>query len=265
MTAQWTPATQEGQMPEDLSLSEWIGQAIGRASTCWSNIQGAGVFDSSTANVVHQSLHDHIHRVIDEVIKAATPVQEEVEPFEVWSRRQIEKFGRIINDELFRRVDWLETKVKQAEKTDWFTEDSTLGRWMERVRKLEQLALSYDKRVKTAENDIEAIQDQQDMVADNSMAFNDRLKQLEAEIEGLRGRVITEQDRELKFRNMFQQEPAPLDAVGMVQINQAEERVRQYMKNHFSEGTISGVLMALRGDPVTSGTDWSGITGRTQY
>lgn len=68
----WVPIVNFNGRLEDVSLAEWIGQAIGAASVCWENPGGAGIFDSAEAARIAESLHGHIQEVIDGVIKETT-------------------------------------------------------------------------------------------------------------------------------------------------------------------------------------------------
>lgn len=43
-------------------IDQVIGEAIGRASVCWENMEGTGVFDSDTASQITQEVLDVIHR-----------------------------------------------------------------------------------------------------------------------------------------------------------------------------------------------------------
>lgn len=64
----WLPVVNfEGRL-EDVTLAEWIGQAVGAASMCWEDVEKAGVFDSTQARVISGSLHRHVQKVIDQVI-----------------------------------------------------------------------------------------------------------------------------------------------------------------------------------------------------
>lgn len=65
----WQPQAPEGQTPEDLSLAEWIGQAIGRASTCWVGGTGALEFDGSSARAVAFGLVEHIEGLMTDVAR----------------------------------------------------------------------------------------------------------------------------------------------------------------------------------------------------
>ena len=65
----WLPVVNfEGRL-EDVSLAEWIGQAIGAASMCWEDVAKAGVFDSTQALIISDSLHRHVQKVIDAIIE----------------------------------------------------------------------------------------------------------------------------------------------------------------------------------------------------
>jgi hypothetical protein len=43
-----------------LSLEEAVGQAVGAASACWDNLEGAGVFQSTRAKAIVEQLMDRI-------------------------------------------------------------------------------------------------------------------------------------------------------------------------------------------------------------
>lgn len=70
--ASWSPTAPSDGTLEDVTLSEWIGQALGAASTCWEHIDQAGVFDSTRAAEIADALHAHVQWVIDEVIAGTT-------------------------------------------------------------------------------------------------------------------------------------------------------------------------------------------------
>jgi hypothetical protein len=63
----WRPTAPSDGTLEDVTLSEWIGQAIGAASMCWSEAP-TGVFDSTHAARIADALHEHVQQVIDGVI-----------------------------------------------------------------------------------------------------------------------------------------------------------------------------------------------------
>lgn len=65
---QWRPAAPEGESVDDLPLNEWVGQALGTASMCWTDVAAAGEFDSARAGWVLQGLMAHLNAVIDGVI-----------------------------------------------------------------------------------------------------------------------------------------------------------------------------------------------------
>lgn len=67
----WQPQGRPGQKPEDLDLTEWVGQALGAASACWSNLEGAGVFDSTQCGEVAKALSAHINGLFEAFIKEA--------------------------------------------------------------------------------------------------------------------------------------------------------------------------------------------------
>jgi hypothetical protein len=67
----WTPTVPHGGKLEDISLNHWVGEALGAASMCW-NPRPEGVFDSSSATVVYDSLMAHINEVIQGVIDGTT-------------------------------------------------------------------------------------------------------------------------------------------------------------------------------------------------
>jgi hypothetical protein len=73
----WEPQAPSGHTPDDLTLYEWIGQAIGRASVCWVGGTGRLQFDSSSAQAVADGLHARVQYVIDEVIKGTTEAVQE--------------------------------------------------------------------------------------------------------------------------------------------------------------------------------------------
>lgn len=68
----WEPNPGSGRTVEDIPLNEWVGQAMGAASTCWGNLRGAGVFDSERCGRILAALMEHINSVIDGVIVGTT-------------------------------------------------------------------------------------------------------------------------------------------------------------------------------------------------
>lgn len=60
ISGKWQPQGREGERPEDLDLSEWVGQAIGAASVCWVGGTGALEFDSAAAARVAEGLEAHV-------------------------------------------------------------------------------------------------------------------------------------------------------------------------------------------------------------
>lgn len=56
----WQPQAREGQDVADLDIKEWVGQALGAASACWSDLEGAGVFDSTRCAAIADALNKHI-------------------------------------------------------------------------------------------------------------------------------------------------------------------------------------------------------------
>lgn len=53
---QWNPTAREGEDFRDMPLGEAVGQALGAASSCWSDLSGAGVFKSEQCKVVLDGL-----------------------------------------------------------------------------------------------------------------------------------------------------------------------------------------------------------------
>lgn len=73
--APWTAFGRPGEIPEELPLNEWVGQALGAASMCWMP-RPTGVFDSTRAKHVLDGLMKHINSVIDSVIEGTTKAVE---------------------------------------------------------------------------------------------------------------------------------------------------------------------------------------------
>lgn len=48
--------------PLDKPVHEAIGEAIGGASTCWENLRGAGVFDSTRASAIADELEEFLRQ-----------------------------------------------------------------------------------------------------------------------------------------------------------------------------------------------------------
>lgn len=72
MTETWQPVAPTDKPIEDLSLDEWVGQALGVASSCWDNLTSAGVLDSTRCKAIYDALMAHINEVIDGVIAGTT-------------------------------------------------------------------------------------------------------------------------------------------------------------------------------------------------
>jgi hypothetical protein len=68
----WRPTAGVGRTVAELSLDEWVGQALGSASMCWSNPAGAGEFDSTQCKYVLDGLMAHLNEVISGVIAGTT-------------------------------------------------------------------------------------------------------------------------------------------------------------------------------------------------
>jgi hypothetical protein len=68
----WTPYVEDGEKLEDLSLNNWVNQALGDAAICWQDITGCGEFDSVQAKKIADGLMAHINKVIDGVIAGTT-------------------------------------------------------------------------------------------------------------------------------------------------------------------------------------------------
>ncbi len=49
----------DGSIP----LETAVFQALGAASACWANLEGAGVFQSERAKEIGEALIDHVHRL----------------------------------------------------------------------------------------------------------------------------------------------------------------------------------------------------------
>lgn len=71
-TPQWSPTVREGESLEDVSLDQWIGEALGAASMCWVGGTGDRKFDSSRAKVIADSLNAHVQSVISGVIEGTS-------------------------------------------------------------------------------------------------------------------------------------------------------------------------------------------------
>lgn len=62
--APWQPTARPGETPDDLPLEEWVGQALGAASSCWTNLRGAGEFDSTRCAAIMIALMARINTEI---------------------------------------------------------------------------------------------------------------------------------------------------------------------------------------------------------
>jgi hypothetical protein len=67
----WAPQVPTGGYPEELTIEEWIGQAIGSASMCWEFPERAGVFDDAYAKRISDSLTDYVRGQIRKAVAAA--------------------------------------------------------------------------------------------------------------------------------------------------------------------------------------------------
>lgn len=76
---QWHPTVRSGDALIDTSLPEWIGQAIGAASTCWVGGTGDAEFDSAQAKHIADGLHAHVQKVIDGVIRGTRAERDRVQ------------------------------------------------------------------------------------------------------------------------------------------------------------------------------------------
>jgi hypothetical protein len=75
----WRPTAGAGRTVAELSLDEWVGQALGSASMCWSNPAGAGEFDSSRCGWVLDGLMGHLNKVVDGVIAGTAKAMAETD------------------------------------------------------------------------------------------------------------------------------------------------------------------------------------------
>jgi hypothetical protein len=57
----WTPSTRDGETIADLSTEELVGQALGSASVCWSDLASAE-FDSARCAAILQGLMAELNR-----------------------------------------------------------------------------------------------------------------------------------------------------------------------------------------------------------
>jgi len=76
----WEPATAGGQTMADLSLDEWVGQALGAASMCWERVGLAGEFQSTRCKWILDGLMAHLNRVIDGVAAGTAKATAPAEP-----------------------------------------------------------------------------------------------------------------------------------------------------------------------------------------
>lgn len=67
----WQPQGRPGEKPEDLPLPEWVGQALGAASSCWSDLPNAGVFDSTRCAAINEALMAHLNGLFAAFVKEA--------------------------------------------------------------------------------------------------------------------------------------------------------------------------------------------------
>ena len=64
----WEPQVREGESAEELSVTEWIGQAIGAASMCWVGGTGNLEFDSEQASAIAAALQERVYRMVGEAV-----------------------------------------------------------------------------------------------------------------------------------------------------------------------------------------------------
>lgn len=71
------------------SLKQLIGEAIGQASTCWTNLKGAGEFDSTAAIEIAQQLesdirtHQYVESRSPNIVIKSLPTTEEINGLKV--------------------------------------------------------------------------------------------------------------------------------------------------------------------------------------
>lgn len=65
----WTPTVREGESLSDVPLEQWIGEAIGAASSCWVGGTGALEFDSARASEVAAALTTHVRGLLEEFVR----------------------------------------------------------------------------------------------------------------------------------------------------------------------------------------------------
>lgn len=68
----WTPARRPGEEDAPLPLEEAVGQALGAASGCWENLEGAGVFDSTRCKAVLDWLLAYLGDWAEDIRREAT-------------------------------------------------------------------------------------------------------------------------------------------------------------------------------------------------
>lgn len=76
---QWHPTVRSGDALVDTSLAEWIGQAIGAASTCWIGGTSGAEFDSAQAKYIADGLHAHVQKVLDGVSRGTRAERDRVQ------------------------------------------------------------------------------------------------------------------------------------------------------------------------------------------
>lgn len=59
----WQPTARDNETPEEIPLSQWIGEALGAASMCW-DPRPEGVFDGESAGKIADSLEAHVVKLI---------------------------------------------------------------------------------------------------------------------------------------------------------------------------------------------------------
>lgn len=155
----WLPTVPTDGTIENVSLDQWVGEALGAASMCWVPKPSTQVFDGTRAQWIADSLNAHIQAVIDAVIAGTAKAV---------SEPPVKRGCRLCPPE-----------------AEWDTDAEFIAHLRSHIDELEQVN-------KQAQNQI---------------------------------------------------------SVRRTALELAERRVRDYMAGHFSEGTIAGVVRAVKGLP----------------
>lgn len=99
----WQPQGRPGESPDDLSMEEWVGQALGAASACWGNLPEAGVFDSTRCVGIAKGLNAHIDRMVRLLVEEG---QQRLRIADVYYQGKIKELTDQLTAELQHACAW---------------------------------------------------------------------------------------------------------------------------------------------------------------